>query len=278
MLRTSLSILICLGFGSTTLAGYGHNWTWKKSPDSTKLKKCVLEMKFILQASPVRLASVDGTGEPTVLESVITFNMKGEEDDIGEPFVFPGRTGFNFCKTNGKDYDAVVTACLLVVLDHFSSDEVAISSDGKMNEEDWGEGIKLYKKVLGRQPKLGKGSAVSEVLSKINLTPSWDISRLWIVFGLLGIGGLVAWYIFNPRPDFTIFFQQDGNAYVKGSFPETYVQAVRAFFKQDMPMKRNVMVKGWNEADGRMRLSFAGSVSDREQQRIRNFFAMLRKK
>ncbi|MBL8822788.1 MAG: DUF3634 family protein [Planctomycetia bacterium] len=278
MLRTSFSILICLGFGSTTLAGYGHNWTWKKSPDSTKLKKCVQEMKFILQASPVRLASVDGTGEPTVLESVITFNMKGEEDDIGEPFVFPGRTGFNFCKTNGKDYDAVVTACLLVVLDHFSSDEVAISSDGKMNEEDWGEGIKLYKKVLGRQPKLGKGSAVSEVLRKINLTPSWDISRLWIVFGLLGIGGLVAWYIFNPRPDFTILFQQDGNAYVKGSFPEAYVQAVRTFFKQDMPMKRNVMVKGWNEADGRMRLSIAGSVSDREQQRIRNFFAMLRKK
>lgn len=278
MLRTSLSLLICFSCCTATLAGYGHNWTWKKSPDSAKLKKCIQEMKFILQASPVRLASVDGTGEPTVLESVITFNMKGEEDDIGEPFVFPGRTGYNFCKTNGKAYDAAVTACLLVVLDHFDNDEVAIGSDGTNKEEDWAEGIELYKKVLGRKPKIGKGSAVTEVLSKINLAPSWDISRLWIVFGLLGIGGLVAWYIFNPRPDFTILFQQDGNAYVKGSFPEAYVQAVRTFFKQDMPMRRNVMVKGWNENDGRMRLSFAGSVSDREQQRIRNFFAMLRKK
>lgn len=268
---------VCLLLLTSSLhAGYSHNWTWKKSPDSAKLKKCVAEMKLILQASPVPLAGVDGTGNPTTLESVLTFNMKGEDDDIGEPFVFPGRTGYNFCKTNGKAYDPVVTACLLVVIDHFGKDEVAVGSDGDM-KEDWAEGIALYKKVLGRNPKIAKNNAIAELLGNIDLKPKWDGTRLWIVFGLLGLGGLVAWYLLNPRPDFTIFFEQQGNAYVKGAFPEAFVNEVRVFFKQDLPMKRNVLVKGWNENGGRFRLAFVGPISDREQQKIRNFFAMLRK-
>lgn len=260
----------------TNYVGYSHSWTWKGKPDSVKLKKCISEMKLILSASPVPLASVDGTGNPSVIDAVLSFNMKGDEDDIGEPFVFPGRAGHNFCKTNGKDYDPVVTACLMVAMDHFTNDELTISSDGKMSE-DWADGVALYKKVLGRNPKVSKGSSMSDFISSIDLKPKWDVSRLWIVFALLGAGGLVAWYIMNPRPDFTIFFERQGNAYVKGAFPEAYANAVRVFFKQELPMKRNAMVKGWNDRDGRFRLGFAGPISDREQQRIRNFFAMLKK-
>lgn len=256
--------------------GYGHNWTWKSSPDSAKLKKCIEEMKLILQASPVPLASVEGKGEPTIRDGILTFNMKGEDDEIGEPFVFPGRTGYNFCKTNGKGYDPVVTACLLVVMDHFSKDECTVGSDGDINK-DWAEGVALYKKVLGREPKTGKSSTISDFIKNIDLKPKWDGNRLWIVFGLLGLGGMVAWYVFNPRPDFTIFFEKEGNAYVKGAFPQAHTDAVRVFFKQDLPMKRNALVKGWNINGGRFRLAFAGPISDREQQRIRNFFAMLRK-
>lgn len=271
-----LSCLIVLITAGAAHAGYTHYWTWKGTPDPAKVKKCVAEMKLILSASPVPLASVDGTGTPNLLDNLVSFNLKGDEDDIGEPFVFPGRGGHNFCKTNGKDYDVVVTACLLVVMDHFSKDEVAVTSDGKM-PEDWAEGIALYKKVLGRSPKLGKGATVADFINNIDLKPKWDTSRLWIVFGLLGFGGLVAWFIFNPRPDFTIYFEREGNAYVKGVFPEAYANSVRVFFKSELPMKRNAMVKGWNESGGRFRLGFAGPISDREQQRIRNFFAMLRK-
>lgn len=272
-----LSFLFVLLFTTSAQAGYSHYWTWKTPPDSAKVKKCIAEMKLILQASPVPLASVEGTGQPTILDSLLTFNMKGSDEDIGEPFIFPGRTGYNFCKTNGKEYDPVVTACLLIVMDHFTKDEVTVKSDGDI-ATDWEAGAALYKKVLGRNPKTGKSSALTEILGSIDLKPKWDGGRLWIVFGLVGIGLAVAWYLFNPQPHFTIFFEKQGNAYVKGTFPEVYANAVRVFFKQDLPMKRNAMVKGWNERDGRFRLAFAGPISDREQQKIRNFFGMLRKK
>lgn len=271
-----LACIVLLMTVSAAHAGYSHYWTWKSSPDSAKLKKCIDEMKSILQASPVPLASVEGKGQPTIRDTMLTFNMKGDDKEIGEPFVFPGRTGYNFCKTGGKPYDAVVTACLLVVLDHFTPEEVSITSDSGSLEE-WEEGIALYKRVLGRNPKTGKHNAVSDFLSKFDLAPKWDASRLWIVFGLLGLGGFVAWYIFNPRPDFTIFFEKQGNAYLKGQFPDAYANAVRVFFKQDLPMNRSALVKGWNIEGGRFRLAFAGPISDREQQRIRNFFAMLKK-
>lgn len=257
--------------------GYSHNWSWHSSPDPVKLKKCLSEMKLILGASPVPLASVDGTGQPTVRDSMLTFNMKGEDDTIGEPFVFPGHVGYNSCKTNGLAYDPVVTACLLVVMDHFSKAEVTVGSDGKI-DEDWAEGIALYKKVLSRESKTTKGNTVGDLINNINLKPTWDWSRLWIVFGLLGVGGAVAWYIFNPKPDFTIHIERQGSSYVKGDFPESYAQAVRSFFLSDMPIKRNVTVTGWHESDGRFRLNFAGPLSDREQQQIRTFFGMLRRK
>ena len=57
-----LLLLFCT---TSAQAGYTHYWTWKAPPDSAKLKKCIDEMKLILQASPVPLASADGKGQPT---------------------------------------------------------------------------------------------------------------------------------------------------------------------------------------------------------------------
>jgi len=275
-IQRSLCLLLLL-FTTSAQAGYSHYWTWKAPPDSTKLKKCIEEMKLIVQASPVPLASVEGKGQPTIRDSLLTFNMQGKEDEIGEPFVFPGRTGHNFCKTGGKPYDAVVTACLLVLMDHFNNDEVTVTSDGNM-AQDWEAGVALYKKVLNRTPKSGKASGFADIIDNINLKPKWDSNRLWIVLGLIVVGIAVAWYIFNPRPDFTVVVEEQGNVFVRGAFPEVYAKAVRAFFKEDLPMKSNTVVKGWNDQGGRFRLAFTGPVSDREQQQIRNFFGMLRKK
>lgn len=278
-LRPLLCLVLCC-ITSSLYAQQGHMWTWKGAPDTTKLKKCISEMKLILDASPKPLANVEGKGSPTSMETIIAFNRKGDAVESSASFVFPGNNGVNTCKSFGMDHDAVVTACLLIVQDHFSKDEVTVSSDQKIDTE-WKDGAALYTKVLGREPKfkrtLGIGS-ITEIASKINLKPSWDWSRLWIVFALLAVGGGVAWFLFNPRPDFTIYFEKQGTAYVKGAFPEVYTNAVRAFFKADLPMKRNALVRGWNEPDGRFRLSFLGPISDREQQQIRNFFGMLRKK
>jgi hypothetical protein len=79
--------------------------------------------------------------------------LNGIGDGANEPFVFPGELGFNFCKTEGKPYDAVVTACLLVAHDHFPTSVLSIDSDGSYSEGDWEEGIKLYSSVLGRIPR-----------------------------------------------------------------------------------------------------------------------------
>jgi hypothetical protein len=66
--------------------------------------------------------------------------------------VFPNELGFNFCKTAAKPYDSVVTACLLVARDHFSSSVLSIDSDGSWAAGDWQQGIDRYSKVLGRRP------------------------------------------------------------------------------------------------------------------------------
>lgn len=279
LLRPLLCVIVACCTGSL-YAQQGHMWTWKGTPDSVKLKKCISEMKLLLNASPIPLAGIEGHGKPNAMDTVIAFNRNMETGEGSAPFVFPGSNGVNTCKSVGMDHDAVVTACLLVVQDHFNNDEVTVSSDKKIDTE-WKDGAAFYTRVLGREPKFKRSSGVAgltDIVSKINLKPSWDWSRLWIVFALLAVGGGVAWFLFNPRPDFTIYFERQGNAYVKGSFPEVYANAVRAFFKADLPMKRNALVRGWNEPDGRFRLNFVGPISDREQQQIRNFFAMLRKK
>lgn len=280
MVRLLFVPILLLLTQQTIHAQYGHNWTWKAAPDSVKLRNCVSDMTLLLKATPVPLGGIDGAGEPMTRDAVITFNQKSEGTKVGDPFVFPGNIGYNACKTNKAPYDVTVTACLIVAMEHFSKDEIAIGSDGKINEAgEWKEGITLFRKVFGRDPRFISAEKVAstfEFIKHIDLKPKWESNQLWIVFGLLGVGALAAWYVFNPRPDFTIYFERDGTAYVKGNFPEMYLNAIRTFFKSELPMRRNALVKGWHETGGRFRLGFLGPISDKEQQRIRTFFGMLR--
>src|SRR5438874_13007647 len=102
-------------------------------------------MREVLTASSAALAGADGSGAPLISDALFTFNMKGSDLEIGEPFIFPGKSttlpGLNFCKTNGKPYDAVVVACLLVVMDHFTKEDISFGSDGHMNEGAWDAGV-----------------------------------------------------------------------------------------------------------------------------------------
>ena len=66
------------------------------------------------------------------------FNGKG--DNAHEPFIFPGESGFNFCKTAYKPYDTVVVACLFVARDYFAPDQLEIASDGEAEENAFDEG------------------------------------------------------------------------------------------------------------------------------------------
>jgi hypothetical protein len=282
MIRILCSTLLLLFFQQTLFSQYGHNWTWKAAPDAAKLRTCVSEMGKILNASPVPLAGIDSKGKPMVRDGVISFNQKEDEAKSGDPFVFPGNVGRNTCKTNQAPYDVTVMACLIVAMEHFNKDECLFGSDGKMTEAgEWKEGIALYRKVFGRDPKFisaDKVASALDIVKHIDLKPRWGATELWIVIGLLALGALAAWYVFNPRPDFSLHLESGGDAYVKGKFPEQYLNAVRSYFQSEMPINRNVVVQGWNEPDGRFRLWFHGPLSDKEQQQIRSFFGMLRAK
>jgi hypothetical protein len=138
-------LLVC----ASAYGGYTHYFTWAQTPDEAKLKACIQEMMKLIEARKSMLAGPDGTGTVKVDSSHIEFNGKGE--DAHEPFIFPGPIGENFCKTQWKPYDAVVTACLLVARDHFPDSILKIGSDGDWDA--WTEGILLYSSVLGRTPQ-----------------------------------------------------------------------------------------------------------------------------
>lgn len=261
-------------------AGYTQYWTWKKSPDGAKIKKCIDDMRKVLNASPVPLAGFDGDGKPRISDTVLTFNMKGNDKEIGEPFNFPGKTdplpGLNFCKTGGKAYDVVVVACLLVVMDHFTKEDISFGSDGQWSDGAWDAGVELYRKVFGRDPHFTRDGGFTGLVSNIKLIPNWNLNQLWLVLGLLVFGGLALWYVFNPRPDFQIYLKPQGSPTVNGKFPQVHLDSLRSFFQHDLAPKSDALVKGWYFKDGQVKLDISGSLSDREQQRVRNFISSLR--
>lgn len=70
-------------------------------------------------------------------EDLIAFNGKG---DNGHETFYVGRndTGFHFCKTAQKPYDAAVVAAL-TVMKHYLGDSIKVSSDGDW--ADWEDAV-----------------------------------------------------------------------------------------------------------------------------------------
>jgi len=100
--------------------------------------------------------NIRAMGEPTIdqanTEDQIGFNG---EDLPHETFVWTqtAKANFDFCKTAGKPYDEVVTACLLAVASVYG-DEVKVSSDG--SSRDWGAGVRLFEEATRRKAPLDK--------------------------------------------------------------------------------------------------------------------------
>ena len=91
----------------------------------------------------------DGMGEILggyeITDTLVSFNGYGA--DSHETFSWDAEgTGFNYCKTARKPYDAVVTACLIHLKDVYG-DAVSIGSDGYWSE--WQDGARLYRNALG---------------------------------------------------------------------------------------------------------------------------------
>ena len=152
-MRTGLPILLACFFWTSAHAGYTHYFTWNQKPDEATLKECIKDMALVIQARKDLVAGPDEeTNLPVILTATnVEFNGLGE--NAHEPFVFPGEVGFNFCKTEWKPYDEVVTACLIVARDHFPASVLAIDSDGEWYGGDWDKGAQLYQSVFHRRAK-----------------------------------------------------------------------------------------------------------------------------
>lgn len=95
----------------------------------------------------------DGLGKtrnPVVQLRTVMFNGFG--DLAHETFVWEqnAEREFHFCKTARKPYDALVTACLLLIKEIYG-DAVDIHSDGEWSE--WKAGRHLYEKTFNVSPK-----------------------------------------------------------------------------------------------------------------------------
>lgn len=113
--------------------GYTRYWDIKNDLDDYRFLKFKEFCNQIVELFDIPLEDI------FITDNVVRFNGVG--DDAHETFVFSKKSGFNFCKTQRKPYDAVVCACLLTAMDIFGSD-ISFSSDGDNNDDKVKENLK----------------------------------------------------------------------------------------------------------------------------------------
>ena len=109
------------------------------------------DVQAVIEHTSVKLAGWNGTGDPDVSMGHhvhVSLNGSEEREEDYETFTFPGEAGFNFCKTQYRPYDEVITA-ILIVAAHHAPGAVEVSSDGRVNE--WQEGLNLARQATGNQ-------------------------------------------------------------------------------------------------------------------------------
>lgn len=121
--------------------GYTHYFQQKEemSPESWA--------RFTKNATQLIEQAWDVALDVDITESYLRVNGVGEESH--EDF-YLARTdmSWNFCKTNRKPYDAVVTAILTLL--RYTYPSFALSSDGSWGE--WDEGRELFTDVFYLEP------------------------------------------------------------------------------------------------------------------------------
>jgi hypothetical protein len=271
-----IAILLLTGFMVSAMAaearaGYTHYFTWSQPPDEAPLKACIADMGKIVAAAKDLVAGPDGNGTPVVGATHIEFNGRG--NNAHEPFVFPGNAGFNFCKTQYKPYDAVVTACLIAAHDHFPSSVLAIASDGHWNEGDWSDGARLYGKALGRMP--ADPTSDFEEPQPFPGQPPFpghpqQDSGFFNLVVLMVLGMLAVWWLARPRCAFTLFIEGHKLDRVRGDAPRQFLMQVDDICRAaSIPQGtvRALQIRHW------IWLVFSSGIPPESRQRIRNVWA-----
>jgi hypothetical protein len=156
-------------------------------PDAKRLEPCIRDMERIANAKRDILSDAEeraggdavfrfeggsmlDAGEDAHALTFPSIGFNGIGEEAHETFVFPVKfevPGFNFVKTQWKEYDVVVVACLIAARDHFKPDELAIASDGEW-ARDWNMGALLYERVLGRTAVDPIGGEVIDGIDRVS--------------------------------------------------------------------------------------------------------------
>ena len=97
-------------------------------------------------------------------------DLNGESPQDGDNFQYPPQDPFgemppeiaqaiaavippgqDFCKTDYQPYDATVCAVLMAIRHHLGGN-VRVWSDGKLDEPEWQQAYRLYRRALRRAP------------------------------------------------------------------------------------------------------------------------------
>ncbi len=150
--------------------GYTHYWKRPRNNSGSPemFGRLALDVKKIIKQAEldgIRIRNAYGEGEPEFNEAYFGINGDASafsddgRDLAHESFVWEGiptikewrkdePESFDFCKTNYKPYDVVVTA-ILIRAKHIYGDCVSISSDGDWESIHWVPSSILYEQVFG---------------------------------------------------------------------------------------------------------------------------------
>lgn len=128
--------------------GYTHYWS-HGDIEPAAWSGLLTDAKRIINEAGVKLAGLDGSGEPVLDQKEIALNGVAP-DDLYESFVIKTwGTDFDFCKTQYRPYDLVVCAVLLRAA--LTVPGFRVKSDGDW-DSDWKAARELYAKLFGPAP------------------------------------------------------------------------------------------------------------------------------
>jgi hypothetical protein len=129
--------------------GYTHHWSnaaefrpeaWEALQDATRKIIDKARNSYFIQVQ----YEYDEARPPQIDDKMIRFN--GPDEDGHETFLLErGTEDYAFCKTNRKDYDAIVVAVLIAAAEY--STGFAWRSDGDPAEH--ADGLRLYNEATG---------------------------------------------------------------------------------------------------------------------------------
>ena len=151
--------------------GYTHYFTCKKSVPLESMPKIIESVSalFVEAIKTIKIGNYNGEMHLKTPEQIFFFEADGKTlfaikfNGLGpydhETFsLHMAPDDYEFCKTNRKPYDTLVTAVLIAVY-NIEPECWDISSDG--DREEWAAGLALARKVLGENLSYPEGVCIS---------------------------------------------------------------------------------------------------------------------